>query len=443
MRRFSIRLCIALIFFTVWSRGVRAQVSTPGTAEPSAAEEVQDPVADEDNQEDASTSPGRVSSGVSSIMNGVLLARNRVGGGFTASQSYTPDALVSGSTRQAASFSSLGTNFYANFSQFTLGYAFAYGKDQSRGVVVKDSRGTLGWNWGHRLTRNSTLNVSDSLESGTNATAASLALVIPSVSDSTQYLSTQDVFVARQRVTRNNLNTGIGYRFRKRTSLNLSASHYVVRYHQAQFGQSDGIQLGLNVDHQLNKWLYLNSGYSAYRNNGNSKLYTVDIHRLQIVGFRFQLGHSVEIATTGGVQYARQGRRLAGEAETSLTAGTSKTAFSIRYHQGLSSAVGVPVALTGHNVNLLLSHKFSRTMSLQTNAVYFRASSPSSSLENLAGGVGLNVALRPNLIAAIHYNQYFQRSQNLSVDALHFSRSSVQASINYLLPSLRVRRRSN
>src|SRR5262249_24907367 len=162
------------------------------------------------------------------------------------------------------------------------------------------------------------------------------------------------------------------------------------------------------------KWVFLSTSYSAYHNFGNSRFSKVDIHRLQLAGFRFRLWRAIEWFSSGGVQYGRKDRRLAADIESGLTATTKTTSLSLRYHRGLSTVVGVAAVLPGDEASVLLTLTFSSRVSIDSQLFYVRATTSSSaSLENMAAGVGLDVKLQSNLVSTIRYRRFFQQSQNL------------------------------
>jgi hypothetical protein len=319
-------------------------------------------------------------------------------------------------------------------TQFQFDYAFGYRSD-SREIHSSDHAAKFAFDY--RLSRNASLQISDTFRSAFNDNGA-----LPNSSSPVMYQPgfAQELYVPNERSTTNSVVTAVNYRAGKRSNVTAFGSYDMWRYGGSSFGNAQGFQVGIRGDHQINKWLFLNSSYSHYLTAVNPRFQAADIHRLQIGGLKFKLRRSMEVYFSGGADYTRfQGIQ---QPAVSYQAGFAKTSgatlVSVVYHRGLSTAVGPQATLNGHVISASLTQWLSRRINLQLNSGYTRGASPnkSSRIEYLGGNAELQIAVQRHVMFSVQSSYVSQRGTNLPSQSPALSRYTVTTGLQVLFPSL-------
>jgi hypothetical protein len=368
--------------------------------------------------------------------------RSPIGFSIGLQEVYAPNSQDSPLGDKVASFTILQPRLFANAktrkAQFQFDYAFGYrSNNRQREIRSTDHSATL--EVGYTLSRNASLQISNTFRSTINDYGA-----LPNVAAPTMYQAgfAQELYLPRERATTNSLVTSLSYRAGKMTNVNVFTGYNMWRYGADSAGNSQGFQVGIRGDHQINKWFFLNSSYSHYLNAVDPKFQAASIHRLQVGGLKFKLRRNMEFYLSGGMDYTR------GQPAASYQAGLSKTSastqISVVYHRGLSTAVGRQDALNGHVVSASLSQWVSRRMNIQLNTGYTRGASLSrtSSLDYLSGSAEVQIAVHSHGMLSVQSSYISQRGTNLPPEAPVLSRYVVSTGYTFFFSSLDGRRRA-
>jgi hypothetical protein len=346
-----------------------------------------------------------------------------------------PAATGSGSANETAFFTMIRPRLFGHGktrrSQFQFDYTLGYRTyNRRREIHSSDHSATI--DLGYRLSRNVSLQIANSFRSAFNDYGA-----LPTSTSPTLYQPgfSQEFYLPHERATTNSLIAGVSYHAGKRTNINVFGSYDIWRYSASSFGNAQGIQAGVRGDHQLNKWLFLNSSYSHYLNAVDPRFEAASIHRLQVGGLKFKLGRSAEFYFSGGADYTRFQRT--NHPAASYQAGFSKTAGSTLiaavYHRGLSTAVGPQDTLNGHIVSASLTQWLTRKVSVQLNTGYTRGASLNgdSTLEYVSGNTDLQIALQRHITFSMQGTYISQRGVKVASVAPVLNRYTVSTGFQF------------
>jgi hypothetical protein len=366
--------------------------------------------------------------------------RSPIGFSMGVFELYTPN--LSGSTLKdkSAVFTMMRPRLFANANtrntEFRFDYTFGY-RTYNRRREIYSSDHSARLDVSHRLSRNASLQISDTFRSAFNDYGA-----LPTSPSPTMYQPgfAQEFYAPNERATTNSLVTGVSYRAGKRTNVNVFGSYDIWRYAASSFADAQGIQVGIRGDHQINKWLFLNSSYSHYLNAVNARFDAASIHRLQVGGLKFKLGRSMEIYFSGGADYTRFQRtnRPAASYQAGLAKTSGSTLVSAVYHRGLSTVVGPQETLNGHVVSASLTQWLSRRVSVQLDSGYTRGASlgKKSKLEYVSGNAEVQIALQRHITFSMQGTYISQRGMNLSPDTPILNRYSISTGFQFFFASL-------
>jgi hypothetical protein len=418
---------ICLVFVAFLARSGHAQSSAPDNAQQQTSIEA---TSVSSPKEEGRSAPV-------SVIDEILNARNHIGFDQTLAELYTPDVLQTGSTREAASFTFLGSRLYANFSksrsEFHLDYSFGYRRNNENGDLSSTTH-AANVVWRHRIARNTSLNVADSFSRGPNDFASPISFF----QAATPYVYTQEIFVSRQQVTRSSLTTDLIHRVSRRTSVGVFGSHEISRYESSDFGNSQIAQIGVRAEHQLNRWLFFESSFGTYLNWVDPKHRKSNIQRLRALGFRLNPRPWLNLSASGGIEYGSgQGqRRTAADVDGEISIASKRSQLSFNYHHGLTSIVGAGSIFAGHYGTATFTHRLLPRASLQIGSLYARMTS-GGVLESASAFGGFEVALHRNLVASLQYNYISQHSRNLTFEAPPLSRYAAYAALHCFWPPFR------
>jgi len=341
-------------------------------------------------------------------------------------------------------FTMLRPRLFANAkgkrSQFQFDYTFGF-KRYNRRSEIHSSEHTARLDFDYTLSRNATLQISDTFRSAFNDYGA-----LPTSTAPTLYQPgfAQELYLPHERATTNSVLTGVNIRAGKRTNLTVFGSYDMWRYQTSTFANAQGFQIGIRGDHQINKWLFLNSSYSHYLNAVDPRFEAASIHRLQVGGLKFKLRRTVEIYFSGGADYTRfQGTaEPAASYEAGFSKGSGSTLFSAVYHRGLSTAVGPQTTFNGHVVSLSLTQWLTRRVDLQISSGYTRGAAlkQNTNIEYLGGSAEIQIQVQQHVLFSVQSSYVSQRGANLLSATPLLNRYTVTSGIQFIFPSLGGRR---
>src|SRR2546426_6023230 len=396
----------------------------------------------------AATISNQDNSNKSRSITGKFLADMRSPIGFSLGmyELYAPNLSDSRLGDKSPVFTMLKPRLFASAkarrAQFQFDYAFGY-KRYNRRSEIHSSDHSTEMNFAYRLSRNGSLQISDTFRSAFNDYGA---LPISTAPTLYQPSFAQDLYMPRERTTTNSLVTGVNYRAGKRTDLTVFGSYDMWRYSASTSNNAQGFQIGIRGSHQINKWLFLNSGYSHYLNKVDPRFEMASIHRLQVGGLKFKPRRSVEIYFSGGLDATRfQGsQRGAASFQAGLSRTSGASSISLIYYRGFSNAVGPQATLKGDLVSASLSQWFSRRVNLQINSGYTRGASlnRNSKLGYLSGNAEVQVAVQSHVMFNVQSSYVSQRGINLPSASPVLSRYTVSTGFQIFFSSLDGRKTS-
>jgi len=381
-----------------------------------------------------------------SITERVLLnMRSPIGFSMGIFEMYAPnsgDSTLKGD--KSPVFTMMRPRLFANAktrnSQFQFDYTFGF-KRYNRRSEIHSSEHSASLDYDYRLSRNATLQISDTFRSAFNDYGA-----LPISTSPTLYQPSfaQELYLPHERATTNSVLTGIHYRAGKRSNLTVFGSYDTWRYQSSTFANAQGFQVGIRADHQINKFLFLNSSYSHYLTAVDPRFEAASIHRLQLGGLKFKFRRNMEIYFSGGADYTRfQGtQEPAASYQAGFSKGSGSTLFSAVYHRGLSAAVGPQATVNGHVVSISLTQWLTRRVDLQINSAYTRGASlkNNSRIEYLGGTAELQIQLQQHVLFSVQSQYVSQRGTNLPSETPLLSRYTVTSGIQFIFASLGGRR---
>jgi len=384
-----------------------------------------------------------------SLIDGILdNTATHLGFAFASYEMYTTDAvqgLPHNRVTATMLYPEIFTNFRSKRSQFHLDYSPGYRmyQQQSGNNAVAHSS-TMTWDL--RLARSTSFQLSNWFTSSPNdygftlGQSGQLSLLSQI---QTQPIYTQDVLVDRQRIVRDSLTATVSQRVGKKTKVSLFSSYDYLRYNRASFSNTHGFQVGVRLEYQFKKWLFLDSSYSTYLNAVNDALRSSTIHRLQVGGFRFQISPTTQLYTTGTAEYSHYlgaGHTVAG-AEAGLTRSSKSNSFRLAYHHGLSTALGPATILEGDDVTLAFRQRLSSRFSLLMDAAYMQGVGfvPGATMRTGTGSGGIQMSVQRNLVASMNVGYASQHLSNFSFTAPNIRRYTAYVGLQYFMPAFRGR----
>jgi hypothetical protein len=290
--------------------------------------------------------------------------------------------------------------------------------------------------YSYEISRRTSIRFSNEFASSPNWSSAFLSPVL-SPSDPTPGFSTE-VFLERQRITRNSARATFGYQPTRNISFGVFSNFQSYRFDNSQMENVNAVQAGISYDHQLTRWLFLSNSYSSYLNRVDQRLQDAQVHRLQIGGFRFRLGPGWEASVGGGVEYAKTSReRSVGETVTAaLSWSTEANTFALSYHRGFYSAIGLARLMQSNQATAAFGSRLRRWLNLRIAATYLRGlgADRAGRMEYYTTHAGLDFAIRRDLIASLSGLYVNQRGRDLSLFSLDRERYSAFVGLQYLFP---------
>jgi hypothetical protein len=429
------RTIIGLVVVEVWFAAHTAAAMQAPT-DPVSEESGTGTIAHQDNGNKSRSMTDRFLAGM----------RSPIGFSLGMYELYTPNFSDSRLGDKSPVFTMLKPRLFANVktkrTQFQFDYAFGY-KRYNRRSEIHSSDHSAKLDFDYRLSRNASLQISDTFRSAFNDYGA-----LPTSTAPTLYQPSfaQDLYMPNERTSTNSLVTGMNLRPGKRTNVTVFGSYDMWRYSASSSDNAQGFQIGIRGDHQINKWLFLNSGYSHYLNKVNPRFEVASIHRLQVGGLKFKPRRTVEIYFSGGVDATRfQGsQRGAASFQAGLSRTSAASSISAIYYRGFSNAVGPQATLKGDLVSASVSQWFSRRVNLQVNSGYTRGASlnRNSKLEYISGNAQVQIAVQSHMTFDVQGSYVSQRGVNLPSESPVLSRYTISAGFQIFFSSLDGRRSS-
>jgi hypothetical protein len=385
-----------------------------------------------------------------SMIDGILdNTATHLGFGFSSYEMYTTDA-VQGAPNQRFTATMLNPRMFANFrskgSQFHLDYTAGYSiYKQHSGFNTITHSGTV--TWGLRLARSTNFSLSDTVSSIPNdygfilGQPGQLSLLSQI---QIQPIYTQAVLVEHQRLVTNSLTATVSQRVAKNTRVALFGSYDYLQYGKASFKDTQGFQLGVQLQYQFKKWLFLDSSYSTYLNSVNRALQSSNVHRLQVGGFRFQISRAIQLFTAGTVEYSHYlgtGYTVAGAAAGLSSRVSKSNSILLSYHHGLSTVFGPGTILNGDDVTLAFRQRLSSRLTLLMDAALIqgRGFLPGATMRSGSGNGGIQISMQRNLFATMNVGYALQHFSDPSFSAPSVRQYTAYVGLSYFMPALRGR----
>jgi hypothetical protein len=368
--------------------------------------------------------------------------RNHFGFTMGAYEAYTTDISTGGrQQRQGSGITAFIPRAFVNFGKRKSKLHIDVGSGYR---IYNRYRQLDGWDYygaaqySYRVSKRASFQLSDQLTSSYNDSGSFISLYSPPHYD---YDFSNEMLVNRQRITRNSLTAAFDYEPNRRTQLSLFGGYNLYRYPQNDVVNVDGFELGGSLNFKITNWLYLTNEYSAYLNRVDKRFRDSRIHRLQLGGLDFHVGHSWRIWIGGGANIANEDEGFHnGESISSGISYTSRrSAFSVTYQRGFTYAIGISTLLHSDMASARYGYRIKRWMSANLQSSYYRGSELSGSgvIDTLTGGGGLEFAIRQDLIASVNSYYQNQRTHDFSIQGLGLHRFGGYVGLQYVWPSRR------
>jgi hypothetical protein len=369
--------------------------------------------------------------------------RHRFGFSVGAFGFYQSNLYVTSVNKQNTWVASINPGIYANFggrkSQLHLNYGAGYQIYRGKvGLNELEHGGNAGYSY--QLSRNASLNVSDRISSSPNGYGNFLFSALNPSFSAPSLLP--ELLVGRQRITRNNLDTRLAFGIGK-NRFGVFGGYTLYRFKESPDRNFDGFFVGGSYDRKLTRWLYFSNRYSTYLSGGDPLLRGIRIHQLRVGGLNFKLGTAWELGFGGGVSLAdTAGHYLLRENVSVSLAGTSTShVFTLGYHRGFFSTVGVPGVFQSDLVNTSLGSRLTTRLNLQLSALYMRGFNyyvgkrTGGTLDYYTARGGLEFSLFQGLVSSAGFIYTDQRARDISGLPISMNRYAVYAGLQFVFPS--------
>jgi hypothetical protein len=440
-RNFFNRVPIVVMVLMTWfGGGLQARAQNPqstavsGTGNPAEAE---DTVAKAPEEE------AHHSIGESVVAN----MRSPVGFSLDFGQLYTPDFFATSEKKPLEGYTVLHPSIFAHRTKkrydFQFDYTFGY-RAKNRQRQLHNSDHTLNIVFTRRLSQHAFLQFSDNARSVFNDQVIQPQSVTPVLY---QPGVAQQLYLPHERFTSNSFTTNVHYQPGKKININVFGAYNVWRYSTVTYGSTQGFQAGIRADYRMNKWVYLDSGYSHYVNRVDPRFEPANIQRLQIAGLKFRPRRRFEVYLSGGIDATRlQGIQLTtGSYEGGVSMNTRSTLLSLVYHRGYSVAGGPGAILNSNGLSASFSQWLSRRMNVNVDSSYVQGTSAirgsGTRLQSISSTAEFGFRLQQHVTFSTQYAYISQRGANLGLTTPTLTRYSLTAGFQVFFASLGRRQR--
>jgi hypothetical protein len=397
-----------------------------------------------DRQQDKAKGSGTVSPrGARSLVDDIFAnPRHNLGFSVGAFGVYQDNLYQTSRYQQTARSVMPTARIFANLGRrksiFHLDYGAGYQLyNNRRGLDGLEQLGSASYSY--LASRNASINIQDFFSSSHNGNLFSTIL---DPSGSPPGFSTE-IMLPRQRIIQNNLTATLGFNTHK-NNFSIFAGYNLYRYEYNMHQDLDGFSTGASYSRQITKWFFLSSSYYTYVNKVDPIYRGTLINRLQIGGVRFKLGREWEAEIGGGVELAiTYGENLwREEATASLTWNSRSHTFSVRYHRGFYSTVGISGVFGSDEGRVEFGSRLTDRLNLQLSAFYQHGSNFYSNGISTAGSIdyysalgGLQFRLFEGLIASGNVSYRNQHTRYITGLPATLETYVAAAGIQYIFPS--------
>jgi hypothetical protein len=256
-----------------------------------------------------------------------------------------------------------------------------------------------------------------------------------------------EVFLDRQRISQNSLSANLNFRLARKMQFGVFGNYHYYNYAKNTFGNENSSQAGVSLGYQVKEWLSLGSNYSFYVNRGNDNSGNANTANFEPAALQFHLPHSWRAWAGGGAQVAYYtGPRVSGyrgkaHFTESINAGiqhaSGDATFSLTYHRGFASAIGISELLAMDRVIALFSYRITSWMIGSLQSRYYRSNELGSNglLRTFSSGGGLQFALWQNISAVVNAFYQNQNIRDFSIQGLGINRITGYVGLQYFWPS--------
>jgi len=404
----------------------------------------QEPPQQDQPQEKAKEKSATESRGSRSLTDDALgNLRHQVGFSVGAFEMYQSNLFTSSLNQQTASMTTVTSRVYANFGRRKSKLHFDYGAgymlyNNRQGLNAFEQNGNGTYNY--QLSRKASFNVQDNFSSSPNGYGNFMSSII-NPSSSMPSFSTE-MLLPRQRITQNNLTANLGFGVGK-NQFGVFGGYNLYRFASSNAQNMDGFSVGASYNRQITRWLSLSNSYSQYLNKVDPLFRGARIHRLQVAGLNFKLGSRWEASIGGGVELANTyGRNIVREdASASLTGKSTSHMFSVQYHRGFVSSIGISGLFQSDQGIVIFGSRLTERLSLQLAASYVRGSNfyyfgnrTAGNLNYYSARGGLEYSLFQGLIASGGFTYTNQRARDIIGLPVTLDRYVVYGGVQFVFP---------
>ncbi len=368
--------------------------------------------------------------------------KNGVGFSVAVNETYVPQFLArTGGGFDSATFTTLSPRLFfghqRNRSDFLFDYSFGY-RRYSRDDIPESATHSAGLSYRYRASSAVTLTISNEVRSAVNDTGFSAGSATFSSSNLVSF--DQSLYLARKRMSTEQLRGAVDIRAGKRTNLGVYTTYNYWKYHDAAVEDTQAAEVGIRGSHLFNRWLSFDNSYSHYFGTLTGAP-AANIERLQVGGLSFKTAHNLEFSFGGGIESANsQGRQTTTRASVNLAKKSKTTGLALGYHRGFSLAVspGGGALIEGDNIAGSVTQWLGHGMNLKLFGLYTRGNAVSNErLTSYSGDASLEIALGNHVLITGQYGYVSQQTAAVTSLVPNASRSSATVGLQYFLSSLK------
>ncbi len=361
---------------------------------------------------------------------------NTLGLSLALYEDYADNIFRSSIGGQSVSATSLVPGLFVNAGkgpmQFHADYAIAYGiyRDLS-GLNNASHYGGL--NYSYRTSAGASFGISDSVMSGPDD-FGSFAGANP-YQGQRWPVSWIEPDYSRQRVTSNSLTGSADFQLTGKSVLDVFAAYHLYRWAVQPAQGTDGIQAGAHFGYRLTRRISSSSYYSFYSQEIDAASPVVQVQRIDLAGFEYDLGRRWRATFSAGLGLVRyQGSFDRGaDFQAGISRMTRSSLIAVQYERGFTTPIGLPGIYLSDMITADLGHRLTSRMNLRLNGQHSKNVSlrESGHYAIIRGSAVLEFALRSRLVASAHYSYWDQSWTDLLAPPLDTTRWAVYAGLQY------------
>ena len=364
---------------------------------------------------------------------------NRAGFSVGTTATYMPDFPTNTGKSIATGSMILSPRLFFTLgsrTQFRFDYSFLYQRYNHQGIPAGNAQ-TATVSYRHRLSRNTSVLLSNGLRSAVNDYGLTLGSSLSVVSDPN---FGRLLYVPGLRITTDQVRVGLESRPGKKMALLVDGGYDFVRYQHSEFINTNGFEAGIHASYQINRWLFVDNGFSHYFNPLTRESGT-NIQRVQAGNLKLQSRRQTVALSFGGdlESAVYLGRRsTTGGGAVTFTKTSPSTKISARYHRGFTVALGPGTPVAGHDVGISVTRWLGRRANLSLLSDYTRGTAlDHSKVQLISGSAGMEFSMGRHLVLSTQYKYLGQRTSQFAGAAPNVNSSTGSIGIEYFLSSLR------